>query len=111
MTCGYASYLEFEGIIPAFTHAEKLTTLMTSPMTSLLKGVVKLAVITSEAGIQTPQNAEGLIASGEADLVSIVRGQIANPHLARKTIEGRVEDIRGCISCNQMCWGRRSRDY
>ena len=107
MTCGYASYLEFEGIIPAFTHAEKLTTLMTS----LLKGVVKLAVITSESGIQTPQNAEGLIASGEVDLVSIVRGQIANPHLARKTIEGRVEDIRGCISCNQMCWGRRSRDY
>ena len=23
----------------------------------------------------------------------------------------RPEDVRGCISCNQMCWGRRSRDY
>ena len=52
-----------------------------------------------------------LIASGQADLVSIVRGQIADPHLARKTAEGRAEDVRGCISCNQMCWGRRSRDY
>jgi NADPH-dependent 2,4-dienoyl-CoA reductase/sulfur reductase-like enzyme len=31
--------------------------------------------------------------------------------LARKVAEGRAEDIRGCISCNQMCWGRRSRDY
>jgi NADPH-dependent 2,4-dienoyl-CoA reductase/sulfur reductase-like enzyme len=31
--------------------------------------------------------------------------------LARKTAEGRAEDVRGCISCNQMCWGRRSRDY
>jgi NADPH-dependent 2,4-dienoyl-CoA reductase/sulfur reductase-like enzyme len=40
-----------------------------------------------------------------------VRGQIADPHLARKVTEGRAEDIRGCISCNQMCWGRRSRDY
>jgi 2,4-dienoyl-CoA reductase-like NADH-dependent reductase (Old Yellow Enzyme family) len=48
-------------------------------------------------------------AAGEADLVSIVRGQIADPHLARKVMEGRAEDIRGCISCNQMCWGRRSR--
>ena len=44
-------------------------------------------------------------------MVSIVRGQIADPHLARKVTEGRAEDIRGCISCNQMCWGRRSRDY
>ena len=107
VTCGYGSYLDFEGIIPAFTEAEKLTT----PMTAQLKGIVKHARITSEAGIRTPENAETIIASGEADLVSIVRGQIADPHLARKTTEGRAEDIRGCISCNQMCWGRRSRDY
>jgi NADPH-dependent 2,4-dienoyl-CoA reductase/sulfur reductase-like enzyme len=107
VTCGYGSYLDFEGIIPPFTHGEKLST----PLTAQLKRIVKHAVITSEAGVRTPENAETIIASGEADLVSIVRGQIADPHLARKTTEGRVEDIRGCISCNQMCWGRRSRDY
>ncbi|PZQ97928.1 MAG: oxidoreductase [Cereibacter sphaeroides] len=107
VTCGYGSYLEFEGIIPPFTHAEKLTT----PMTTLLKQAVTHAKITSEAHIRTPDNAETIIASGEADMVSIVRGQIADPHLARKTAEGRAEDIRSCISCNQMCWGRRSRDY
>src|SRR3546814_5334186 len=44
-------------------------------------------------------------------MVSIVRGQIADPHMANKAREGRPEDIRPCISCNQMCWGRRSRDY
>ncbi len=107
VTCGYGSYLDFEGIIPAFTQGEKLTT----PLTAQLKSIVKHAKITSEAGIRTPENAETIISSGEADLVSIVRGQIADPHLARKTTEGRAEDIRGCISCNQMCWGRRSRDY
>lgn len=107
VTCGYGSYLEFEGIIPAFTHAEKLST----PLTAQLKAVVRHAVITSEAGVRTPDNAEAILASGEADLVSIVRGQIADPHLALKTVQGRAEDIRGCISCNQMCWGRRSRDY
>jgi 2,4-dienoyl-CoA reductase-like NADH-dependent reductase (Old Yellow Enzyme family)/thioredoxin reductase len=107
VTCGYGSYLEFDGIIPPFTHGEKLST----PLTSQLKAVVKHALIPSEAGVRTPDNAESIIASGEADLVSIVRGQIADPHLARKTAEGRAEDIRGCISCNQMCWGRRSRDY
>ena len=107
VTCGYGSYLEFDGIIPAFTEGEKLTT----PLTTQLKALVKHAKVTSEAGIRTPDNAETIIASGEADLVSIVRGQIADPHLARKTTEGRADDIRGCISCNQMCWGRRSRDY
>ncbi len=107
VTCGYGSYLEFEGIIPAFTLAEKLST----PLTAQLKCLVTHAVVTAEAGIRTPENAETILASEEADLVSIVRGQIADPHLARKTMEGRTEDIRGCISCNQMCWGRRSRDY
>lgn len=107
VTCGAGSYLDFEAIIPPFTHGEKLST----PLTAQLKQIVKHARITSEAGIRTPDNAETILASGEADLVSIVRGQIADPHLARKTTEGRAEDIRGCLSCNQMCWGRRSRDY
>ena len=107
VTCGYGSYLDFDGIIPPFTHGEKLTT----PLTAQLKGVVTHALITSEAHIRTPDNAETIIAAGEADLVSIVRGQIADPHLARKTTEARADDIRACISCNQMCWGRRSRDY
>jgi len=28
-----------------------------------------------------------------------------------RTSPGRPGDVRECISCNQMCWGRRSRDY
>ncbi len=107
VTVGFGGYMDFEGIIPPFTHGEKLTT----GLTARLKAVVKHAKITSEAGIRTPDNAETLLAAGEADLVSIVRGQIADPFLAAKTMEGRAEDIRGCLSCNQMCWGRRSRDY
>ncbi|MCB2094430.1 MAG: FAD-dependent oxidoreductase [Rhodobacteraceae bacterium] len=107
VTCGYGGYLDFERLIPTFLHGEKLTV----PFTETLKGIVKHAKVTSEAHIRTPENAESIIASGQADLVSIVRGQIADPHLAAKTAQGRAEDIRGCISCNQMCWGRRHRDY
>jgi 2,4-dienoyl-CoA reductase-like NADH-dependent reductase (Old Yellow Enzyme family)/thioredoxin reductase len=107
VTVGSGSYLDFESIIPPFTHAEKLTT----PLTEVLKQTLKHAKVTSEAHIRTSENGEAIIASGQADLVSIVRGQIADPHLARKTTQGRADDVRGCISCNQMCWGRRSRDY
>ncbi len=107
VTCGHGGYLDFERLMPTFLYADKLT----APFTEELKRVVKHAKITSEAHVRTPENAESVIASGQADMVSIVRGQIADPHLARKTAEGRAEDVRGCISCNQMCWGRRSRDY
>ncbi len=107
VTCGHGGYMDFERLMPTFLYADKLT----APFTEELKRVVRHARITSEAHIRTPENAESVIASGQADMVSIVRGQIADPHLARKTAEGRAGDVRGCISCNQMCWGRRSRDY
>jgi len=107
ITCGYGGYLDFERLMPTFLFGEKLT----APVTEQIKAVVKHAKVTSEAHVRTPENAEAVIASGQADLVSLVRGQIADPHLARKVAEGRASDVRGCISCNQMCWGRRSRDY
>jgi 2,4-dienoyl-CoA reductase-like NADH-dependent reductase (Old Yellow Enzyme family) len=107
VTVGHGGYLDFERLIPTFLFAETLT----APAAAVLKGVVRHARITSEAHVRTPANGEAVIASGAADLVSIVRGQIADPHLARKTAAGRADDVRGCISCNQMCWGRRSRDY
>ena len=40
-----------------------------------------------------------------------MRGQIADPHLVAKARAGHPEEVRPCISCNQLCWGRRSRDY
>ena len=60
---------------------------------------------------ERPRMPNYVVASGQADMVSIVRGQIADPHLANKAKAGRAEDIRPCLSCNQMCWGRRYRDY
>ncbi|HMB77498.1 MAG TPA: FAD-dependent oxidoreductase [Kiloniellaceae bacterium] len=107
VTCGVGSYFDFYKLMPTFLYPEKLSL----PLAEALKSVVRHAKVQSECHIRTPENADYVIASGAADMVSIVRGQIADPHLARKAAEGRPEDIRGCISCNQMCWGRRSRDY
>ncbi|HKG73370.1 MAG TPA: FAD-dependent oxidoreductase [Aestuariivirgaceae bacterium] len=107
VTCGTGSYFEFTGIIPNVFFADKLG----APYAEALKDVVKNAKVQAESHIRTPENAEYVIAAGQADMVSIVRGQIADPHLANKAKEGRAEDIRPCLSCNQMCWGRRYRDY
>ena len=107
VTCGSGGYLNFYPLMPTFIYPEKLGV----DLAATLKRVVKHAVVTAESHIRTPDNAETVLGEGSADLVSIVRGQIADPHLARKAVEGRPEDVRGCISCNQMCWGRRGRDY
>jgi len=107
VTCGTGSYFDFTKIIPTVVYADKLG----EPFADALKQVVKHGRVQAESHIRTPENAEYIVASGEADMVSIVRGQIADPHLARKAAEDRPEDVRPCISCNQMCWGRRYRDY
>ncbi len=107
ITCGTGSYFSFGGIIPHVFFADKLG----APHAEALKQVVKFAKVQCESHARTPENANAIVASGQADTVSIVRGQIADPHLANKAREGRSEDVRPCLSCNQMCWGRRYRDY
>jgi len=107
VTVGTGGYFEFTRLIPTFVYADKLG----PPYAEQIKGVIKHAKVQAESHIRTPENADYVIASGQADMVSLVRGQIADPHLANKARSGRAEDIRPCLSCNQMCWGRRSRDY
>ncbi len=70
-----------------------------------LREVTDLPVI-GVGRIKDPVQAEQILASGACDLVGMVRQQIADPATARKAREGRVEEIRLCISCNQECIGR-----
>jgi NADPH-dependent 2,4-dienoyl-CoA reductase/sulfur reductase-like enzyme len=107
VTCGTGSYFDFYPIIPVSLFEQQLGV----PFAAALKRVVKHAVVQAESHIRTPAAAEAVLAAGQADMVSIVRGQIADPHLVAKARADRADDIRPCISCNQLCWGRRSRDY
>jgi len=108
VTVGAGSYLnDFAHIVPSFMTKPMLG----PPVASAMKQVVKHAKIQAEARIRTPANGEQVIANDQADLVSLVRAQIADPELANKAKGGRPEDIRPCINCNQQCIGRRLRDY
>ncbi len=57
--------------------------------------------------ILTLAEAEEIIASGIADIVSMVRAMIADPDLVQKSFAGREQDVRPCIGCNEGCVGRR----
>ncbi|WP_054953243.1 oxidoreductase [Flaviflexus massiliensis] len=53
----------------------------------------------------TPESGEKILERGEADLIVIGRGLIADPDIVNKLKEGRAQDIRPCIRCNQLCTG------
>lgn len=58
------------------------------------------------AGTHNPDTALALIESGNADFVNMGRALIADPELPKKLLEGRPEDIRPCLRCNEYCIGR-----
>ena len=53
--------------------------------------------------INTPEVAESVLADGSADMVSMARPFLADPHFVRKAREGRADEINTCIACNQAC--------
>jgi len=72
---------------------------------SAIRKAVRLPVI-GVGRVKDPIQAERILTEGHADLVGVVRAQIADPEFARKARENRAEDIRLCLSCNQECVGR-----
>ncbi len=75
------------------------------PLAAGIKGATTLPVFAT-GRINDPAMAERVLADGQADMIGIVRGQIADPDFARKAREERAEEIRYCIACNQNCYGR-----
>ncbi|MCP1100840.1 2,4-dienoyl-CoA reductase-like NADH-dependent reductase (Old Yellow Enzyme family)/thioredoxin reductase [Aequitasia blattaphilus] len=57
--------------------------------------------------VRDPKAAEDILARGDADLIGIGRGLIADPDWVNKTAKGNVSTIRKCISCNIGCAGNR----
>ena len=55
---------------------------------------------------RTLEEVEQVIRRGDADLVGMNRATIADPDLVVKTREGREDEIRPCIACNQGCLGQ-----
>ena len=50
--------------------------------------------------INDPWTADKIIENGQADLVCIGRGLIADPQMPNKARENRFDEIRTCIACN-----------
>lgn len=75
------------------------------PLAAEFKKSLKIPV-TAVGRINTPALAEEIIASGKADLVAVGRPFLADPFFPAKIQDGREEDIRPCIACNEGCYKR-----
>ena len=53
--------------------------------------------------LNTPEVAEGVLAGGQADLVSLARPLLADPQWPNKARDGQAARINTCIACNQAC--------
>ena len=90
-------------------HEARIPTIATSVpraafawLTARLRPEVSIPVITSNR-INTPQVGEDLLASGQADMVSMARPFLADPEFVAKAAQGRADEIAPCIACNQAC--------
>lgn len=90
-------------------HEARVPTIVTSVpraafafSTAKLKQAVTIPVCTSNR-INTPEVAEEIIASGQADMVSMARPFLADPFFVAKAEAGKADEINTCIACNQAC--------
>ena len=90
-------------------HESKVPTIATmvpraafTSVTGRLRRELDIPVITSNR-INMPDVAEGVLARGDADLVSMARPLLADSDFMLKAREGREDEINTCIACNQAC--------
>ncbi|MDX6278255.1 MAG: 2,4-dienoyl-CoA reductase, partial [Nocardioidaceae bacterium] len=112
-TVALAKKLESAGVSIINTgigwHEARIPTIVTSVpraafawVTGKLKPEVSVPVVASNR-INTPEIAEEIIASGQADLVSMARPLLSDPYFVNKAAEDRADEINTCIACNQAC--------
>ncbi|WP_290623594.1 MULTISPECIES: oxidoreductase [unclassified Archaeoglobus] len=67
-----------------------------------IKSAVSIPIIASHR-INDPLVAEKILQEGKADMVAMLRALIADPELPNKAKEGRFDEIKYCVACNQGC--------
>jgi len=90
-------------------HEARVPTIVTSVpraaftwVTEKMKKEISLPLITTNR-INTPEVAENILATGQADMVSMARPFLADADFVNKAAENKSDEINTCIGCNQAC--------
>ena len=82
----------------------------TAPMAERTRSVVSVPVFVA-GRINQPQEAERVLELGQADACVMTRALITDPLLPAKAANGRLDEIRACVGCNQACIGHFHAGY
>jgi len=75
------------------------------PIAAQFKKALQIPVVTV-GRINTIALVEEILSQGKADIIAIGRPLLADPELPNKAAEGREDQIRPCIACNEGCYKR-----
>jgi 2,4-dienoyl-CoA reductase (NADPH2) len=76
---------------------------VTQKLRSQLRAEGIMTPLITSNRINSPEVAEGVLADGSADMVSMARPFLADPEFVKKARQGRADEINTCIACNQAC--------
>ena len=90
-------------------HEARVPTIVTSVpraaftwITERMKKEVSIPLVTTNR-INTPEVAEEVLATGQADMVSMARPFLADADFVNKAAANKSDEINTCIGCNQAC--------
>lgn len=71
-------------------------------VTQKLKEQITIPLIACNR-INTPELAEHILVTNQADMISMARPFLADPQFVLKAKQGQSQEINTCIACNQAC--------
>lgn len=90
-------------------HEARVPTIVTSVpraaftwITERMKKEVSIPLVTTNR-INTPEVAEEILSTGQADMVSMARPFLADADFVNKAAANKSDEINTCIGCNQAC--------
>jgi 2,4-dienoyl-CoA reductase-like NADH-dependent reductase (Old Yellow Enzyme family)/thioredoxin reductase len=75
------------------------------PLFEAVKKELTIPIIVG-GGYRNPESADKIVADGVADFLGMARSFLADPEWPQKAREGRIEDIRRCVSCGECLYQR-----
>jgi 2,4-dienoyl-CoA reductase-like NADH-dependent reductase (Old Yellow Enzyme family) len=109
MVCAESGLIDFvDASSGSYYSVQQMLPTMDMPPRSMLpiSGVIAAAATVPRmvcGRFQTLDDVDQALREGVADMVGLVRPMIADPDLVAKTLTGRADEVRPCISCNQGC--------
>ena len=73
------------------------------PLFEAVKKELNIPIIVG-GGYRNPDSADKIVADGVADFLGMARSFLADPDWPQKAREGRIEDIRRCVSCGECLY-------